>query len=295
MVGSEEAVSAQGRTGCRSPRSSSASSTFCAPCSDPPSPTSTRRSGAAGSRAPTHPPKSPQRWMASSRGCWRARATERCRAGLLPTRLAVCVCLPCASHGLARHPARKDVFTQPECRCLQVSAAEVEATVAGSGMPEAWTQAMASRAEATAAAFAAKDGKKCASHLSDRLGITAACSHSRTRAFDESKRGGASVQAEREGLGEGDAARAPGELRRDLRQAHHRRGRSRRLRAQLPLRELRVTAARKDRNLEAAQGTSGSWLGPADATAQPRQNAPVWWWLQKRAGHARPIYPSKPC
>ena len=34
--------------------------------------------------------------------------------------------------------------------------------MAGSGMPEAWTQAMASRAEATAAAFAAKDGKKCA-------------------------------------------------------------------------------------------------------------------------------------
>ena len=60
--------------------------------------------------------------------------------------------------------------------------------MAGSGMPEAWTQAMASRAEATAAAFTAKDGKKCAPHLSDRLGITAACSHSRTRAFDESKR-----------------------------------------------------------------------------------------------------------
>eukprot|EP01045_Picozoa_sp_COSAG04_P033252 COSAG04_NODE_6809_length_1251_cov_2.506076_1_plen_136_part_00 len=79
---------------------------------------------------------------------------------------AGCVRLPtCASHGLARHPARKDVFTQPECRCLQVSAAEVEATVAGSGMPEAWTQAMASRAEATAAAFTAKDGKKCAPHL----------------------------------------------------------------------------------------------------------------------------------
>ena len=57
---------------------------------------------------------------------------------------------------------------------MQVSAEEVEATVAGSGMPEAWTQAMASRAEATAAAFAAKDGKKCAPHLSDRLGITAA-------------------------------------------------------------------------------------------------------------------------
>jgi len=190
MVGSDEAVSAQGRMGCRSPRSSSASSTFCAPCSDPPSPTSTRRSGAAGSLAPTRPPKSPQRWMASSRGCWRARATERCRAGLLPTRLAVCVCLPCASHGLARHPARRKLSSpslQPKCRCLQVSAAEVEATVAGSGMPEAWTQAMASRAEATAATFAAKDGKKCAPHLSDRLGITTARSHSRTRAFDESK------------------------------------------------------------------------------------------------------------
>jgi len=50
---------------------------------------------------------------------------------------------------------------------LQVSAAEVEATVAGSGMPEAWTQAMASRAEATAAAFTAKDGKKCAISATD--------------------------------------------------------------------------------------------------------------------------------
>ena len=55
--------------------------------------------------------------------------------------------------------------------------------MAGSGMPEAWTQAMASRAEATAAAFAAKDGKKCAPHLSNRLGISVACSHSRTRAL----------------------------------------------------------------------------------------------------------------
>eukprot|EP01045_Picozoa_sp_COSAG04_P033253 COSAG04_NODE_6809_length_1251_cov_2.506076_2_plen_189_part_01 len=85
------------------------------------------------------------------------------------------------------------------------------------------------------------------------------------------KSGGASVQAEREGLGEGDAGRAPGELRRDLRQARRWRGRSRRLRAQLPLRELRVTAAQTDRHLEAAQGASGSWPGPADAAAQPQR------------------------
>ena len=71
----------------------------------------------------------------------------------------------CQPRSRASSCPKETVFThslQPERRCLQVSAAEVEATVAGSGMPEAWTQAMASRAEATAAAFAAKDGKKCA-------------------------------------------------------------------------------------------------------------------------------------